>query len=1101
MNLFDKLFEIDENIEAIGGLTKDLQGIYLYNYYKKTNKSILYVTSSLYEANKMFQIISNLTDNVLLFPMDEFLTSEALATSPEFMITRLETLNSIIQNDKKIIITNLMGYLRFLPSKDTYKKSIISLIKDKDYNFDNLVKKLFNLGYQKETIVTKTGEMAIRGFVIDIFPLGQKEPVRIEFWGDTIDSIRTFDIESQRTKNVLDDISIYPNTEFIVNSIEEIDNFKQRDLIKYGKVSNVSEYLSNYTVFYNNYSSIMTSYEQLLEDMSNYSKEIGYESTTKYMNLIEEVENNNIIYLQNDDSVINNVKNTHRYISYEIEGFNKNQDTFIKEIKKYLKNNKTVILCLKNRYQIQKIEDMFESKDIVITNINEIFENKINLIIQNIESGFIINGYIVISENDIFGSKISKTNYKTNFKYGSKVKDITKLNIGDYIVHFIHGIGKYVGLKTLSKNGIKKDYLTIEYKDGDKLYIPVEKIDLISKYSSNESIVPKINKLGSTEWEKTKQRVKKKLEDIAGKLLELYALREASVGISFDKDIEEQAIFESNFPYQETNDQLRVMEEIKKDMESKRPMDRLVCGDVGYGKTELAFRAMFKAVASGYQAAYLCPTTILSDQHYRNALLRFRDFPINIKILNRFVTPKEVKNTLKGLQDGTIDIVIGTHRLLSDDVIFKNLGLLVVDEEQRFGVKHKEKIKELKNNVDILTLSATPIPRTLQMSMTGIRSLSLLETPPINRYPVQTYVLEENKAVIKDAIYKELSRGGQVFILYNYVEDMEQKRLEISRLVPEAKIICAHGQMSKTELEDIMQKFISKEYDVLLCTTIIETGIDIPNVNTLLIMDADHFGLSQLYQIRGRVGRSDKIAYCYLMYTPGKSLSDVANKRLNVIKEFTELGSGFSIAMRDLSIRGAGDILGQEQAGYVDSVGIELYLRMLNEQVAILKGEKIKEEEILEEQPLVDVETTIDDNYVDDTDIKIEIHKKINTIDSYEKLLHVKEELEDRFGKLSENMLVYMHEEWFEKLAHSLDIKQIRQTNNFIEITIPPHVVDTLDGQKLFMEVVSMSRMFRFGYRGKNLLITLDIVKLEKHFIYYLIGLMNIVKQSKKLTQ
>ena len=540
------------------------------------------------------------------------------------------------------------------------------------------------------------------------------------------------------------------------------------------------------------------------------------------------------------------------------------------------------------------------------------------------------------------------------------------------------------------------------------------------------------------------------------------------------------------------------MDEIKKDMESIKPMDRLVCGDVGYGKTELAFRAMFKAVMSGYQCAYLCPTTILSDQHYRNALKRFSSFPITIKILNRFVSNKELKETLSGLENGTVDIVIGTHRILSDDVKFKKIGLLVVDEEQRFGVKHKEKIKQLKNNIDILTLSATPIPRTLQMSIAGIRSLSLLETPPVNRFPVQTYVLEENKSVIKDAIYKELSRDGQTFILYNHVDDMDAKLREIKLLVPEARIVCAHGQMSKHELEDIMQKFINKEYDVLLCTTIIETGIDIPNVNTLLIIDADKFGLSQLYQIRGRVGRSDKIAYCYLMYLPGKALSDIANKRLQVIKEFTELGSGFSIAMRDLSIRGAGDILGSEQAGFIDSVGIELYLKMLNDEINKLNGKELKEEKVLNEQPLVDVDTSIGDDYVNDEDIKIYIHKAINTIDSSESLENVKQELEDRFGKVSSNLIIYMYEEWFEKLAQDIGITQIRQTNNFIEIVIPPSLKEKFDGEKLFTNILQMNRMFRFGHRGNNLLIILDTVKLDKHFIFYLIDLMQVLNNSKK---
>lgn len=1098
MKLFDDLLKVDKTFDCVTGLTNQLQGLYLYKLFNQEKGSILFVTANLYEANKMYQIVMNYTENVLLFPMDEFLTSEALAVSPEFTVTRLETIHDILKNNKKIVITNLMGYLRYLPQPDVFKNSYIKIHKENDYPFQKLVEQLNKIGYERQSIVTKTGEMAIRGFVIDVFPIGEKRPIRIEFWGDVIDSIRFFDIETQRTIEEVIDIEIRPNTEFIVNNASVDDN-KQKNLPKYGEVANISAYLGEHITIYSNFSVIMSNYEALLQDIQNYNQELGYEKSFSYMNSFEDILEKHIIYFQNDDTIVDNVNNTQKYSSTEIQPFSLKEVNLVKELRKYLHQNKTVICCLKNRYQLNKVEELLREENIIITNCNEIFEKKINLIIQPIEYGFMIDSYIVLSERELFHHHEKNIKYKTNFQYGTRIKDATKLNIGDYIVHSVHGIGKYTGLKSLTKNGIKKDYLSIEYKGGDKLYIPVEKIDLISKYSANDSVAPKINKLGSTEWQKTKQKVRKKIEDIAGKLLQLYAVREATKGITFDKDTEEQSVFEANFPYDETKDQLRVMDEIKMDMESSKPMDRLVCGDVGYGKTELAFRAMFKAVMSRYQAAYLCPTTILSDQHYRNALIRFQDFPIHIAILNRFVSPKKVKEVLNGLANGTIDIVIGTHRLLSTDVNFKKLGLLVVDEEQRFGVKHKEKIKELKNNIDILTLSATPIPRTLQMSMTGIRSLSLLETPPVDRYPVQTYVLEENTAIIKDAIYKELSRKGQVFILYNYVENMELKRLEIERLVPDARIICAHGKMSKIELENIMQKFIEKEYDVLLCTTIIETGIDIPNVNTLLIMDADKFGLSQLYQIRGRVGRSNKIAYCYLMYTPGKVLSDVATKRLEVIKEFTELGSGFSIAMRDLSIRGAGDILGSEQAGYIDSVGIELYLKMLNEEVDKLNG-KVVEEEDIDEKPLLNVETSINDKYTDEVDIKIEIHKKINSIDSYDKLLEVKNELEDRFGKVDPTMMIYMYEEWFDKMAHQLGIKQIRQTNNFIEITIPKDLTQQLDGEKLFIDVLALSRMFRFGSRGNQLLITLDIVKLDKHFIYYLVDLLQIISSCKKNT-
>ena len=565
---------------------------------------------------------------------------------------------------------------------------------------------------------------------------------------------------------------------------------------------------------------------------------------------------------------------------------------------------------------------------------------------------------------------------------------------------------------------------------------------------------------------------------MAFELMDLYAKREASHGFSFLPDTELQYDFEKMFPYEITRDQLKATLEIKSDMESIRPMDRLLCGDVGYGKTEVAFRAIFKAVLSSKQCALLCPTTILSSQHFNNALSRFDGFPIRIEVLNRFVNPSKQKKIISDLKDGKIDLLIGTHRILSDDIVFKDLGLLIVDEEQRFGVKHKEKIKSYKNNVDVLTLSATPIPRTLQMSMVGIRNLSLIETPPSNRYPVSTYVLANNDHVLKDAIYKEFSRGGQVFILYNHVDDMESKLNEIGKLVPEARIVYAHGQMSKIDLENIMYKFINHEYDILLCTTIIETGIDIPNVNTLIIMEADRFGLSQLYQIRGRVGRSNKIAYCYLMYDKQKVLSEVAIKRLNAIKEFTELGSGFAIAMRDLSIRGAGDILGSQQSGFVDSVGVDLFLSMLDNQVKKLKGEDVVDlEKVIDEKPLVEVSTSISDSYVSDEEVKILIHKKINMIDSFDKLNEIKFEIEDRFGKIDDDMYIYMHQEWLDKIAKRLGISDVRQIKDNIDILLPLEITNKLNVQNLFISCSNIGRMFRFNLKNKTYLVYIEISK------------------------
>ncbi|MBQ9011762.1 MAG: transcription-repair coupling factor, partial [Bacilli bacterium] len=682
-------------------------------------------------------------------------------------------------------------------------------------------------------------------------------------------------------------------------------------------------------------------------------------------------------------------KGIKKYQTKDVLPFPSNINDINDRLNHYLKTKKKVIICLNNRYQINHLIENLENSDLIYTNETNIIKDKINIIIKKLDIGFETEKYIIITTNELYGQK-KENKYKSKFKYGVKIKDITKLEIGDYVVHGTHGIGRYLGIKTVSKAGIKKDYLMVEYRDGDKLYIPVEKLELITKYSGKEGTTPKLNKLGTHEWAKAKAKAAQKAENIAEELLELYAIRESKEGFAFPKDTEEQIVFESEFEYEETQDQLKVIEEIKKDMESPHPMDRLLCGDVGYGKTEVAFRAIFKCIMGGKQAAILCPTTILSSQHFKNAINRFSSFPVNIALLNRFVSKKDQTETIQKLKEGKIDIVIGTHRILSDDIIFKDLGLLVIDEEQRFGVKHKEKIKQYKNNVDVLTLSATPIPRTLQLSMSGIRSLSLIETPPAQRYPIQTYVLAENDQIIKEAIHKELSRNGQTFILFNHVENLETKRKHIKYLVPEAKIAITHGQMDKDALENVMNDFSNGKYDVLLCTTIIETGIDIPTVNTLIIIDADKFGLSQLYQIRGRIGRSNKIAYCYLMYNNQKILSEIATKRLKVIKDFTELGSGFAIAMRDLSIRGAGDILGKEQAGFVASVGVELFLEMINDAVNKLKGTKIKQEEKEEANPLVEVETYISDNYVSDEELKIEIHKKINEINSYEKLIEVK---------------------------------------------------------------------------------------------------------------
>ena len=1078
-----------DKTDIFSGLNTEGKALLVSTLFKKY-KSITIVTNTLFEANKLYQSISNYTDNVLLFPMDDFLTSEAIAISPELKINRLETLNELCNSTHNIVITNLMGYLRFLPTLDNYKKKNIFIKKDEDISFDDLIKKLVDLGYTRDTIVNKTGEFSVRGFVIDIFPISFTDPIRVEFWGDTVDKIKFFNTNTQRTTKEVKDITIYPNTEFLVE--KEIDKFllKQKDLPLYTDTTNISSFFNSIVIF-DDFQQLQTSYDSLLEEMMNYSISNNVAGNTVYMNDFYNIKNKKELYFNHYDDIIKN-KIALNFNFKNVE-FIKNDKNTINSVLNTYNKKYILILCMSDRYKVNKLIDYLENPDIIFTDENNIINDKINIIIKKMNQGFIYDKYAIITENDIYGSK-SEIKYKNKFRLGTKIRNLNKLDIGDYVVHEAHGIGKYCGLKTLTKNGFKKDYLMVSYKDDDKLYIPVEKIDFISKYSAKDGVVPKLNKLGSTEWQRTKLKAKKRIQDMAGELLKLYAIRETTKGFAFLKDTKEQYEFEEEFPYTETEDQLKAIEEIKKDMEKDRPMDRLLCGDVGYGKTEVAFRAIFKAIMSGKQVALLCPTTILSNQHFNNAIERFKAFPINIEMLNRFVPTKRVNVILERLKEGKVDLLIGTHRILSNDVVFKDLGLLVIDEEQRFGVTHKEKIKKYKDNVDVLTLSATPIPRTLQMSMSGLRNLSLIETPPVDRFPVQTYVLSENNQIIKDAIYKELSRDGQCFILFNHVQDLESKKNELQKLVPDAKIICAHGKMTKTQLEDIMNDFINKVYDVLLCTTIIETGIDIPNVNTLIVYDADKFGLSQLYQLRGRVGRTNKIAYCYLMYNKSKILSEIAVKRLNSIKEFTELGSGFAIAMRDLSIRGAGDILGSEQAGFIDTIGIEMFMQMLDNEIKRLKGIEVEERQ--DYTPLINVETAIEDNYIPDNDIKIEIHKKINQIDSYNKLNEVKDELIDRFGKLDESILAYMYEELFEKKANELKINKIIQTKNFIEVYIPKEITDVIDGSRLFVEISKISRMFRFSMRNKQLIIILDTVKLDKHFIFYLNDLLDIIKKN-----
>ena len=1103
MNFFDDLIDLNltKNM-GIFNMTDEFFCLYLNQINRHYDKNILVVVNSLFEGNQLYNSLSNYNSNVFLFPMDDFLTSEALALSPDLKITRLETLNQLMSNENKIIITNLMGYLRFLPLKSDYQKSIIQLKVGDIISPSDLANRLVSCGYYRDTLVNKTGEFGVRGFVIDIFPIDEENPIRVEFFDDEIESIRYFDADSQKSISNVSNIEIKPFSEFLSSKVIDESHYgKQKYLPLYENVSNIIDYMGDCFTFFRDYDQLELSYLNIMNDVTTYKEEKDISFGYPYMFDLNELTVPFPLYYYT-------YRNLARfdYISTlldmnvkTINPFHENVEAINSFILESIKQNKTVIIVLK-KYQIRSLLK-YLTMNVFETNFSSVQVGKVNIIEGEFNQGFIFNNIVVLSANELFQTITKKKKYGTKYKYGSSIHDINKLDVGDYVVHNTHGIGIYNGIKTLALNGIEKDYLEVLYQGSDKIYIPVEKIELLSKYSGREGSSPKINKLGGTDWQKTKARVRSKVTDMANQLIHLYAEREAKKGFSFSKDCELSIDFENDFPYELTIDQKRAICQIKEDMESSVPMDRLLCGDVGFGKTEVAFVASFKAILDSKQVLFLCPTTILSSQHYENALERFKNFPVNIGLLNRFTSPKEVLRIRNGLKDGTIDMVIGTHRLLSDDVKVKDLGLLIIDEEQRFGVAHKEKIKQYKTNVDVLTLTATPIPRTLQMSLIGIRSLSLIETPPINRYPIQTYVVEENKQILRDAIYKEMSRSGQVFILYNKVQSILEFSNRIQSLVPDARIGIAHGQLNKSELENTIYDFINYRFDILICTTIIETGIDIPNVNTLIIMDADHFGLSQLYQIRGRVGRSDKFAYAYLMYQPFKSLTETAIKRLNVIKEFTELGSGFSIATRDLSIRGAGDILGSEQAGFIDSVGIDLYLKILEEEVMRIQNQStisddIEETDSSDAKQLINVSTHIEDSYVSEDDLKIEIHKLINSISDESSFQRVKLELEDRFGKLNEDLIIYMYEEWFEKLVNRLGISAVHQNKNSIELVFPQNIVEKMDTEELFMDAFEVSNMFRFISKGSNLVIVLDIIKLDKHPIFYLVSLLNKIDKN-----
>ena len=1039
MKVVDKIKIYTENNIGLVNMTDEFFALYLKKLLAEEDKNILVVTPTLFESNKVYNNF-DINENAFLFQSEQIINEDIISKSPETKSERLNVINSIIKTKKCIVFTDAPGYLSKLSTKKEYEENIIKLKIGMSFNIDDLKERLFDNGYERETITTKTGEISVRGFVIDVFPVNEDSPIRIEFFGDEIESIRYFDPSTQKSTDKINEIFIYPFNEKLSTSS-----------------SSLYDYMDNPLVFFKDINQLNISMNKFIED--NFETEEEYRKN--YFN-INDIKPKYINYYYNFDNYVSKDIKIYDMGVKSIGRFNED----ISEINKYLKNiNKTVIICLK------KISKIFLNSLEVPYNLSNIKENMINICEYPLLKGFETKDTVFLSEYELFNKKVSHKRINPAYKYSSKIKDLSKINIGDYVVHAVNGIGIYNGLKTLTKNGVKCDYIEVLYDKKDKLYIPAMKLYLINKFSGKEGYTPKINALNSTLWAKTKERVREKIRYEAERLLKVQAERKIKQGFAFSKDTAMQLMFESEFEYEETEDQRKVTEEIKRDMESITPMDRILCGDVGYGKTEVAFRAMFKCVMDSKQAMYLCPTTLLSRQQYDSAVERFKNYPVKIALLNRFVSVKNTNKIINDFKEGKIDILIGTHKILNDKITPKDLGLLVIDEEQRFGVEHKEKIKEFKSNIDVLTLTATPIPRTLQLAMLGVKSLSIIETPPKNRKAIQTYIACEDDKLIRDVIYKELSRDGQVYVLYNKTEDIELMMHKIQKLVPDARITYAHGQMDKNELEDRVTKFIDKEYDILLCTTIIETGVDISNVNSLIIYDADNFGLSQLYQIRGRIGRSDRIAYAYLMYKKNKVLNETAIKRLNVIKEFTELGSGFSIAARDLSIRGAGDILGAEQAGFIDTVGFDMYMKMLDEEVNRLKGIEVEEEK-LEDKTLINIETSIDDSYVSEEDLKIEIHKKISMIKTYDDYKNVLFELEDRFGKVSKSIKVYMKERIFENLINNKEFINVLDNNNYVELIISDSD-NSLNYEDLFSRSIKINRNFEFSYINKKLHIKL----------------------------
>ncbi|MFD1362576.1 transcription-repair coupling factor [Lentibacillus salinarum] len=1117
------------NEQLIAGLSGSARSLFVSIVNEALDRPVLLVTHQLVQAQELYDDLAAFVgeERVHLYPVNELIASEIAIASPELKAQRIEALTEWSQKKSGILIAPVAALKRMLPPTDYWRNYQLAFTTGEEIDLDTYLSSLVDMGYERVSMVTAPGEFSRRGGIIDIYPVTETHPVRIELFDDEIDSIRLFDAESQRSLDKQSSITIGPATEMLLTEEDRLsaaqrlesalaESLKKTqsqeaketlaETIDYDieRLKNSEHFQEMYQYigfFYNKPASLLDYLPSdgliILDEMSRIQEtatNLDTEEAEWYRTLLEAnkmVRNSRFSY--DWHTVWENIDQQRIYMSVflrhipntqpqnivnlstrTMQEFHGQMNLFKNELKRWEKGDFSVVILATGKERVEKIHSIFMDYDIEadVTSDLKLPVKRPVITTGNISNGieFPMHKLVLITENELFKKKTKRPRKKQKLSNAERIKNYQELKVGDYVVHAHHGIGKYLGIETLKMNELHKDFMLIKYSGDDKLYVPIDQIDLVQKYVASEGKEPKLYKLGGSEWAKVKRKVQSSVEDIADDLIKLYAEREARQGYAFSEETELQHEFEAVFPYDETEDQLRCIAEIKADMEKERPMDRLLCGDVGYGKTEVAIRAAFKAVADGKQVAILVPTTILAQQHYETIRERFQDQAVTIGMLSRFRTRKQQNKTIEGIRKGQVDIVIGTHRLLSKDVTYRDLGLLVVDEEQRFGVKHKEKIKQLKSNVDVLTLTATPIPRTLHMSMLGVRDLSVIETPPENRFPIQTYVMEYNPVFIREAVEREMARGGQVFFLHNQVDDIDKVARDLGMLVDDARIAVAHGQMNENELENIIFDFLEGEYDVLVSTTIIETGVDIPNVNTLIVNQADRMGLSQLYQLRGRVGRSNRVAYAYFTYHKDKVLSEVAEKRLEAIKEFTELGSGFKIAMRDLSIRGAGNLLGAEQHGFIDSVGFDMYSQMLKDAIEARKsGKHLDEIETFEPELSLTIDAYIPESYIDDEKQKIDIYKRFQSMASVDDVEELQDELTDRFGDYPEEIANLFTVSSLKRQAKQQRIESISEKPGKLELLMSENRSQEVDGSKLFELANQFGREIQLGTEGNKL--------------------------------